>query len=381
MDAVDTMSRGARGDAVRDVQGRLASLGYHLDPSEHGWLGPSTEEAIRAFQQRRQLLVDGVLGEETWQELVEAGYAVGDRILYLRLPFFRGDDVRSLQAGLNLLGFDAGKEDGIFGSRTEQAVLDFQRNVGMPSDGIVGATTIEALRRLRPVGAGPGRAAVREAEALRRLSATLRGARIAIDPGHGPGDPGATGASGTTEAGAAILLAGALAEELERRGATPFLLRQPESTPSPGVRARAAIELGPEIVLSLLVNSHEDPAAEGASTYYYGREGWFSQAGQRLADSIQHELIEQLGLTDGRSHPKALQLLRETQMPAVHVEPCFVTNPEEEALLADEGFRRRLAKALADAIESFFGNRVSSGGSGGASEGDVEPMPNAASDG
>src|SRR6266571_2523104 len=215
---MQNLSRGTRGDPVRDIQARLSSLGYRIDPGEHGEFGPSTERAVREFQQRRRLPVDGTVGPHSWQELVEAGYSLGDRVLYLRYPFFRGDDVRALQASLNLLGFDAGREDGIFGGRTDRAVHDFQRNVGLPLDGIVGVTTVEALRRLRPVGPGPGRADVREGEALRRLSASLQGARIAVDAGHGADDPGATGPSGVTEADEAYRLAQALVHELEARG-------------------------------------------------------------------------------------------------------------------------------------------------------------------
>ncbi len=220
---MQTLSRGARGEAVRDIQARLAGLGYLIDPWEHGEFGASTERSVREFQQRRRLMVDGKVGDDTWNELVEAGYSLGDRVLYLRYPFYRGDDVRALQAGLNLLGFDAGREDGILGERTERAVLDFQRNVGLPPDGIVGTTTVDALRRLRPLAPGPGRADVREGEALRRLSATLEGARIAIDPGHGPGDTGEVGPGGTLESEATLWLAMALAEELRSRGASPFL--------------------------------------------------------------------------------------------------------------------------------------------------------------
>jgi N-acetylmuramoyl-L-alanine amidase len=41
-------------------------------------------------------------------------------------------------------------------------------------------------------------------------------------------------------------------------------------------------------------------------------------------------------------------------MPAVHVEPCTITNPREESMLRDESFRRDIARAIADAIERFF---------------------------
>ena len=362
MRAMTTIRPGARGDGVRDVQTRLAALGFPIDPEEHGVYGHATEGAVREFQQRRQLLVDGLVGEDTWQELVEAGRTLGDRVLYLRYPSYRGDDVRRLQARLNLLGFDTGREDGIFGERADLAVRDFQRNVGLVPDGIVGPVTLDALLRLRPVGPGPGRAMVREAEVISRLSATLDGSRIAVDAGHGPGDPGGVGPTGLSEADATALMATALVEELSRRGAEPFLVRAaavPDAVPgaeapSAAERAKVANDHGAEIVVSLHLNSHDDAKAEGASCYYYGRERYVSRAGQRLAELIQEELTSRLGLKDGRAHPKSLPLLRETHMPAVHVEPCYITNPGEEALIRQEPFRREVARALTDAIARFF---------------------------
>jgi N-acetylmuramoyl-L-alanine amidase len=364
---MQTLSRGARGEAVRDIQARLAALGYRIDPGEHGEFGLTTEQAVKEFQQRRRLMVDGRVGEDTWNELVEAGFSLGDRVLYLRYPFYRGDDVRALQSALNLLGFDTGREDGILGERTERAVLEFQRNVGLPPDGIVGGTTVDAIRRLRPVATGPGRADVREAEALSRLSASLEGSRIAIDPGHGPGDPGDAGPAGTLEFEVTLSLATNLVVELEARGASPFLLRTAATNPSPAERARSANEAGAEILIALHLNAHDDPAAEGASTYYYGREDWFSQAGQRLAESIQQSLTERLGLKDLRTHAKSLPLLRETRMPAVHMEPCFITNEAEEARILDPSFQRDMAAAVADAVERFLG------GSTGGTDRDATP--------
>ena len=352
------LARGDRGEAVLDIQARLGLLGYRIELQEHGEFGPTTEHAVREFQQRRQLLVDGEVGDLTWQELVEASYSLGDRILYLRYPYYRGDDVRELQAALNMLGFDAGREDGIFGARTDRGVRDCQRNVALPPDGIVGTTTVEALARLRPRSPGPGRAQVREGEALRRLSASLEEARVAVDAGRGAGDPGVRGPGGTVEADATFLLATALADELTARGANPRILRTRSENPTDSERARAANDFGAEILVSLYLNAHNDAGAEGCSTYYYGREEWFSRAGQRLAELIQDELTRRLGLKDGRTHPKALALLRETQMPAVHVEPCFITNPHEEKLLGDTRFRREVARCIADAVERFFGRRA-----------------------
>lgn len=357
-----TIQEGDRGEDVRDVQHRLVSLGWSIDPSEmEGRFGRATAAAVRGFQQRRGLLVDGRVGPETWSELVEAGYSLGDRVLYLRYPVFRGDDVRALQRRLNALGFDAGREDGILGERTDRAVREFQRNVGREPDGIVGPETVQAVERLRPPVDGPSRAVVREEEAVSRMNSSVQGARVAIDPGHGPSDPGATGPSGRREEEVTLLLARDLARELAGRGADPILLREEGTDPSPGERARLANRAGAEVCLSLHLNGHADPTAEGSSCYYYGTEGTLSPAGQRLAGLIQDEITSRMGSVDGRTHPLSVTLLRETRMPAVQVEPCFLTNPKEERLLAEEAFRRDLAIAVARAVERFFGPRTERG--------------------
>ncbi|MGH2723576.1 MAG: N-acetylmuramoyl-L-alanine amidase [Actinomycetota bacterium] len=358
---MDTISPGTRGHGVRDVQSRLLALGFLIDApelAEHRY-GASTEQAVRAFQQERGLLVDGLVGPQTWQEMVEAGYALADRVLYLRQPPFRGDDVRALQRRLNTLGFDPGREDGIFGGQTAQAVRDFQTNVGLRADGIVGATTVDALDRLfRAPGKGPGRTAVRETESMRTPGGALPGRRIAIDPGHGPDDPGAVGPGGLTEAEAAYSLAERLAEELRARGAHPLLLRSPGETPDQSDRATRANEAGAEMVVSVHLNNHEDPAAEGSSAYYFGRLGSVSVAGQALAELFQEEVVAATGLRNGRTHPMSFPILRETQMPAVHVEPCFITNPKEEQLLREGPFLRETALAMARALDRFFAGRA-----------------------
>lgn len=362
-----TLRGGHRGWAVRDVQSRLTALGHVVDPSEleRHLFGESTERAVRAFQQERGLLVDGLVGTETWEELVEAGYAPGDRALYLRSPYFRGEDVRFLQGRLNVLGFDPGREDGIFGEQTAQAVQDFQRNVGLPPDGIVGATTLDALGRLRGSTPGPGRTEVRETESL-RASDSLSGHRVAIDPGHGPGDPGSTGAGGLVEANVTWQLAELLAEELRRRGAEPVLLRSRDEDASASERAARANAARADALVAIHLNDHGDAAAEGSSCYYFGRLESYSVAGRALADVVQEEVVARTGVKDGRTHPKAFPILRESTMPAVHLEPCFISNPKEEQLLGQDRFRRELAAAVAEALERYFAGRLLAPGAGSA---------------
>lgn len=57
----------------------------------------------------------------------------------------RGEDVKTLQAQLNALGYDCGAVDGIFGAKTYNAVVKFQKDRGLAVDGIVGKNTWAAL--------------------------------------------------------------------------------------------------------------------------------------------------------------------------------------------------------------------------------------------
>ena len=72
------------------------------------------------------------LGPDTWRALVEAGYRLGDRLLYARVPMMRGDDVAELQRRLDALGFPIGKVDGIFGGDTLAGLLEFQASRRLP---------------------------------------------------------------------------------------------------------------------------------------------------------------------------------------------------------------------------------------------------------
>src|SRR5687767_12062364 len=187
---------GDSGAPVVDVQRRLAvSLGTEV-PMD-GTFDERTHQAVRRFQRERHLPADGIVGPETWRALVESRYALGGRLLWHSRRMMRGDDVRELQHRLNQLGFDAGAEDGIFGPLARAAVEEFQRNTGLMVDGVAGPQTLAALRRLLRghQSGGIGRRA-REREWLRGLSGrTLSGARILVDPSHGPGDPGHIGPS------------------------------------------------------------------------------------------------------------------------------------------------------------------------------------------
>ena len=330
---------GDRGPEVHDIQQRLVALGSHVDASElDGTFGESTEAAVRTFQTSRNLQVDGRVGDDTWAQLVEAGWRLGDRTLYLRSPLHRGDDVRALQRKLNALGFDAGKEDGLFGPRTDRAVREFQRNVGEDADGIVGNDTLTLLERMRPTETGPGRAVVGEAEALRAMrSMSIEGQVVAIDVG-------AAAAEDVTRH-----TIDALAAALSRLGAKPVRLDEDDALAS-SARARMANEMGASLCLSVAFVS-ADPGSTGPTCSYFGSASTHSPAGMQLAQLILDEL-EGAMARPGRTKRLTNAILRETRMPAVVVEP--MGSDDDASSLTDPGLPARVGAAIATGVGRFF---------------------------
>jgi N-acetylmuramoyl-L-alanine amidase len=335
---------GDEGPEILDIQQRLAALGFAIAVDEpSGTFGPRTDDAVRRFQEARNLRVDGRVGPDTWGQLVEAGFLLGDRTLYLHAPHHRGDDVRVLQRKLNALGFDAGKEDGVFGPRTDHAVREFQRNVGDEPDGVVGLHTIGILERMRPLEDVPGRALVREQEELRQMRASLEAQVVAIDPGS---------ASETAAAERQLAMARAVAAELGALGAKPALLRADDEEPTESERARDANELGAALCISLHLGGGL-PEERGPTCSYFGSASTYSPSGRHLAELLLEELEREFACR-GRLQRLTISMLRETRMPAVQIEPLFVTNREEAAVIAGPEFATRVGRAVASGVRRFF---------------------------
>jgi len=337
---------GDRSNEVADVQARLRALGFEIG-DETGSFGQATTHAVRAFQQHRGILMDGIVGPHTWRELVEAGWRLGDRALYVKRPPMRGDDVAVLQSRLNALGFEAGKEDGIFGEDTDRAVRSFQREYAVAEDGIYGPRTHAALAGLRVDR--PGTAAELREELRLTERGPLQGALVAIDPGHGGDDPGAEGPEGFPEADACWDIAVRVADRLVGSGTLVRFTRTEVEGPDVTARAQRANRMGADLLISIHLNQSDTAIAEGATTFYFGA----SVAGRTLAQKIQDRLTS-VGLLDCRYHGRYYPILKETQMPAVIVEPAFATNPTESKRMLDTEFRSTIADAIAEGVRSYL---------------------------
>jgi N-acetylmuramoyl-L-alanine amidase len=349
------VGRGNRGKQVVDIQTRLAALGFQLGrEGADGMFGPHTEVAIREFQQRRLLVADGIVGENTWTELVEAGHKPGDRLLYLRVPFMRGDDVLYLQRRLDELGFDCGPVDGIFSPALEVAVSEFQRNAGLNVDGIVGETTFAALRRLQKVQAEGQAGNIPDRMNGYVGRRTLPGLRVSIDPAHGGSEPGARGVGSILEKDINLRLGLSLARALRESGAAVYLLRDDDVTMGQYERAQAAEAWRPDLHVCIHHNSCASPKASGAATYFFGNQFYSSETGKRLAGYIVDALSSESGRIDLHKHARNYSSLREVKPLAVRVEPGFITHPEEGRKVADPEEIGREAMAVLHGIEAYL---------------------------
>lgn len=145
---MEPIKRNDTGAAVEDVQTRLARIGHLPEDAITGIFDDATAAALAEFLAASALPPSEEVTEKVWAALVDATYNLGDRTLYLRMPYFHGHDVLELQQALGALGFFYGTRDAIFGAHTEEALCRFQLNLGLPSDGIAGAYTYAALRNL-----------------------------------------------------------------------------------------------------------------------------------------------------------------------------------------------------------------------------------------
>ena len=348
---MDPIRAGDTGPAVSDVQARLRAAGVAVD-DEEGYFGPPTLAAVRRFQQGRGLVADGMVGDDTWAALTDATFAFGDRLLYETRPPLRGDDVLELQQRLGRLGFDVGPADGILGARTAGALREFQHNCGVAVDGIVGATTIARLDSLRR-----DHQAASTFEVLERVAGSdarpLAGARILVDPAHGPDAPGVV-VGDAVEERIVMDVGRRLAAQLLALGAVPLLSRGPTTTPSATERAAFANEADVACIVSLRCSGLEQYSARGVAGYYFGSTRGTSERGRALATHAVRSLSQRLGTPDCRVHPSTTAVLRESRPPAALVELGFLSNEVEGAALQRADYRHAAAAALAEALQAWF---------------------------
>ena len=220
---------------------------------------------------------------------------------------------------------------------------------------------------------------------------------VVIDPGHGGGDPGSQGQSGTFEKNVTLSAAVELKKTLEKTGRFEVVLTR-ESDKDPKIKSSQKAELarreklarnaGADLFISLHADAISNKAVRGGSVYTLSQQGsersaklaksdgnyqayeiFNEKVGDILLDVARSEtntassqladlLIKNLaGKTPllNRSHRTGdLRVLLAPDVPAVLFEMAFISNVKDEANLNSKAWRRRTMKAVAEAIEGYF---------------------------
>jgi N-acetylmuramoyl-L-alanine amidase len=232
------------------------------------------------------------------------------------------------------------------------------------------------------------------AETLRKVERLVI---VALDPGHGGEDPGAIGPRGLKEKDVVLSVALALRDKLNALpNMRAFLTRDADYFVPLAERVRKARRVQADLFISIHADAFTRPQARGASVFALSERGASSAEARWLADKenaadavgglnvkavrdtqVLRAMLDMsttaqikdslrvggavLGELDrvGRLHkPRVEQanfaVLKAPDIPSILVETAFISNPEEEAQLADPAYRARLVEALHTGIKRYF---------------------------
>lgn len=254
-----------------------------------------------------------------------------------------------------------------------------------PAEAALSATPAESARltSLKPPLTAASRKAAKPRADARRI--------VVIDAGHGGKDPGAI-SGGRQEKDITLAAALSLKDRLERTGRYRVVLTREKDIYIPlETRVQVARRANADLFISLHADAGPDDSVRGASVYTLAdravgrsarlvtRDDWFMKAAYRSDQSVSgilfdltqratknrsatfaQILLDEVGDEQAllrRSHREAgLAVLLAPDVPAVLLEMGFITNPDDQAFLADATTRGRLVAAIASAIETYFRN-------------------------
>ncbi len=219
---------------------------------------------------------------------------------------------------------------------------------------------------------------------------------VAIDPGHGGEDPGASGPSGLREKDVVLKIALQLRDALNALpNMRAMLTRDADFFVPLYERVRKAQRVQADLFVSIHADAFVTPQARGASVFALSQNGATSAAARWMAnrenaadaiggvnikakdasvlralldmsttaqirDSLKlgGEVLGQIGRV-GRLHKGSVEqagfaVLKAPDIPSILVESAFISNPEEEARLRDPDYQAQLVRALATGIRRYF---------------------------
>ncbi len=218
---------------------------------------------------------------------------------------------------------------------------------------------------------------------------------VAIDPGHGGEDPGATGPNGLREKDVVLQVALQLRERINALpGMRAMLTRDADFFVPLHDRVRKARRVQADLFVSIHADAFQTPEARGASVFALSQGGATSSAARWMAnkenaadlvggmntakdpalaralldmsttaqikDSLKlgGEVLGQIGKV-GRLHKGSVEqagfaVLKAPDVPSILVETAFISNPDEEAKLRDPVYQEQLVAALTAGIQRYF---------------------------
>ena len=306
---------------------------------------------------------------------------------------------------------------GLFKPGTSRVVLDLAGPASVQQAMLLDGSDGQGSRLvidLAPVAGGvrPLAARVQQASASAPFTAPGTAVKrrpgkpvIAIDAGHGGADPGAIGASGAYEKTITLAAARELKARLEATGRYKVVLtRNSDVFLRLRDRVLAARKAGADLFISLHADSIASPDVRGLSVYTLSERASDKEAAALAVRENKADLIAGVDLT-GVEAPEVVNilidlaqretmnlsahyagmlvdglgeevtLLRETHrfagfavlkapdVPSVLIELGYLSNPTEERLLRDRGYRARLVAAIARATDRFFSYKDALSGS------------------
>lgn len=261
-----------------------------------GVFGMRTLIAVKSFQSKYNIAVDGVVGDNTWSKLTS--------------------EIKSIQTKLNNKGFNIGTVDGIAGPKTYNAVIAFQKANNLAADGMVGPATNAALSK--DSGTNPNPTPTPTPDPNRNIK------KVFIDPGHGGTDPGALG-NGLRESDITLAISKKLGDILKAKGIEVKFSRTTDVFISLAERPRQANAWGADIFVSIHCNS-ASASATGTECFTYPTA---SSVAKSLSKNVASSVASNLSLTN-RGHKEAnFAVLRISSMPAILVETAFITNASD----------------------------------------------------
>ncbi|QNO16653.1 N-acetylmuramoyl-L-alanine amidase [Alkalicella caledoniensis] len=179
----------------------------------------------------------------------------------------------------------------------------------------------------------------------------LDGLTIVIDPGHGGTSVGAVGPRGTREKDVVLSTSLIIEKMLVQLGANVLLTRRTDKNVSLAERVNIANKNNADVFVSVHYNGFSDPSANGTETYWHTRG---SNQSSRLASTVQNYLIKKLQRRNRGVKQANFYVLRETKMPAILIEPLFLTNPTEETLIRNEANQKLVAEAVVEGLVEIY---------------------------